>query len=268
MVPRSRIPKGVRPYDTMNARSESISEKRSFSGAWNSLQFCLIPCQSFFEPNYETGKAVRWRIGLAGGQPTAIAGLWRQWEEPDGGSSLSFTMLTLNADLHPLMSQFHKPGDEKRSVVIIRPEDYEDWLTCRSTDEARSFLQLYPAEEMHAEAFPLPPRTPRAKPAEGDRQSLLDCDSTRQRQFRGYAMTPVATDVQFDDTSFTVVLSDGRSLRVPLSGFPRLAAARPEQRSRVRISVSGAGLHWDQLDEDISVAGLLAGRMDATTRRV
>jgi putative SOS response-associated peptidase YedK len=44
MVPRNRIPPGVRPYDTMNARSESIGEKRSFSGAWNRLQLCLIPC--------------------------------------------------------------------------------------------------------------------------------------------------------------------------------------------------------------------------------
>lgn len=55
--------------------------------------------------------------------------------------------------------------------VYVR--DGDDWLSCRSTDEARSFLQLYPAEEMHAEAFPPPPRTPRAKHAEGE-QSLLD----------------------------------------------------------------------------------------------
>jgi putative SOS response-associated peptidase YedK len=179
MVPRKRIPPHVRPYDTMNARAETIGEKRSFSSAWKKLQLCLIPCQSFFEPNYESGKAVRWRIGRAGNQPTAVAGLWREWEEPDGGKSLSFTMLTLNADDHPLMRRFHKPGDEKRSVVIVRPSSYEDWLSCRSTDEARSFLQLYPADEMHAEAFPLPPKAPKAKASEDKlsedgQQSLLD----------------------------------------------------------------------------------------------
>jgi hypothetical protein len=73
MVPRERIPPHVRPYDTMNARVETIGEKRSFSSAWKGLQLCLIPCEAFFEPNYETGKAVRWRIRLAGDQPTAIA---------------------------------------------------------------------------------------------------------------------------------------------------------------------------------------------------
>jgi putative SOS response-associated peptidase YedK len=174
LVPRKRIPQGVRPFDTMNARTESVGEKRSFSGAWHRLQTCLIPCVTFFEPNYASGKAVRWRIGVASGEPFAIAGLWREWTEPEGAPSLSFTMLTINADEHPLMKRFHKPGDEKRSVVIIRPDDYEDWLSCRNTDEARSFLQLYPAQDMHAQAFSLPPRTPGAKPAVGEQQSMFE----------------------------------------------------------------------------------------------
>lgn len=158
MVPRRKIPPGVKVFDTMNARIESVGEKRSFSGAWNKLQLCLIPCSSFFEPNYETGKPVRWRIGIADGQPLAIAGLWRAWEEVGVPSALSFTMLTVNADEHPLMRRFHRPGDDKRSVVIVPPDSYEDWLNCKSTDEARSFLNLYPADEMMAEAFPTPPR--------------------------------------------------------------------------------------------------------------
>lgn len=172
MVPRERIPPHVKVYDTMNARAESISEKRSFSTAWKNLQLCLVPCEAFFEPNYETGKAVRWRIALADQQPTAIAGLWRAWDEPNGESSLSFTMLTVNANEHPLMKRFHKPDAEKRSVVIVRPSEYEAWLSCKSTDEAWSFLQLYPADEMYAEPFPLPPRAPRAKPS-GDAQQAL-----------------------------------------------------------------------------------------------
>jgi len=174
MVPREQIPPHIKPYDTMNARAETIGEKRSFSSAWKNLQLCLIPCGAFFEPNYELGKAVRWRIRLADEQPTAIAGLWRAWEEPNGEPSFSFTMLTVNADSHPLMRRFHKPDAEKRSVVIIRPNEYEDWLSCRSTDEARSFLQLYSADEMDAESFPLPPRAARKKPGEEAQQSLLD----------------------------------------------------------------------------------------------
>jgi putative SOS response-associated peptidase YedK len=158
MVPRKRIAPGVKPFDTMNARSESVGEKRSYSGAWRNLQLCLIPCETFFEPSYESGRAVRWRIGAASGEPVALAGLWRAWEEEGGGESLSFTMLTVNANEHPLMKRFHKPGDEKRSVVIIPPEECENWLSCQNTDEARSFFRLYPAEQMRAEPFPLPPR--------------------------------------------------------------------------------------------------------------
>jgi putative SOS response-associated peptidase YedK len=158
MVPRRKIPPGVKVFDTMNARAESVGAKRSFSGAWRKLQLCLIPCTSFYEPNYETGKAVRWRIGMASGQPLAIAGLWRAWEDGSERPALSFTMLTVNAGEHQLMKRFHKPGDEKRSVVIIRPDAYEEWLNCRTTDEARLFLSLYPADEMSAASYPVPPR--------------------------------------------------------------------------------------------------------------
>jgi hypothetical protein len=69
-------------------------------------------------------------------------------------------MLTVNANEHPLMKRFHKTGDEKRSVVIVPPDAYEDWLSCRSIDEARSFLNLFPADRMYAQPQPLPPRKP------------------------------------------------------------------------------------------------------------
>ncbi len=59
-----------------------------------------------------------------------------------------------------------------------------------------------------------------------------------------------------------VELDDGRTLGVPLVWFPRLLRGAPELRSKVSISASG--LHWEELDEDISIAGLLAGRGDMT----
>ncbi len=61
-----------------------------------------------------------------------------------------------------------------------------------------------------------------------------------------------------------VELSDGRTLGVPLAWFPRLLRGTPEQREQVRIS--SRGLHWESLDEDISVAALLAGLGDQTTQ--
>ncbi|WP_408585428.1 SOS response-associated peptidase [Paraburkholderia bannensis] len=161
IVPRKHIPQGVRVFDTMNARAETVGEKRSYSGAWKKQQLCLIPCEAFYEPDYETGKAVRWRIGMADGSPFAIAGLWREWAE-EAGKALSFTMLTVNAAEHPLMKRFHKPGDEKRSVVIVPPAEYEGWLGSKSMDEARSFLNLFPAKLMQAEPAPVPPRVPKS----------------------------------------------------------------------------------------------------------
>jgi putative SOS response-associated peptidase YedK len=164
IVPRKHIPEGVKVFDTMNARVESVGQKRSFRSAWTNMQLCLIPVERFYEPDYETGKAVRWRIGLASGEPLAIAGLWRSWQEADGSKALSFTMLTVNADEHPLMKRFHRPGSEKRSLVIVPHSEYEAWLESRNTDEAFSFLRLYPASSMHAEPFPLPPRSGKSKP--------------------------------------------------------------------------------------------------------
>jgi len=75
-------------------------------------------------------------------------------------------------------------------------------------------------------------------------------------------MTISATAVRFDEHTMWLDLSDGRMLGVPLAWFPRLLRASPEARSRVEIS--RVGLHWEELDEDISIAGLLAGRGDMT----
>jgi putative SOS response-associated peptidase YedK len=63
---------------TYNARSETVAEKPSYRNAWRNRQFALIPVESFYEPCYETGKPIRWRIGRADGEPFALAGLWER----------------------------------------------------------------------------------------------------------------------------------------------------------------------------------------------
>lgn len=75
-----------------------------------------------------------------------------------------------------------------------------------------------------------------------------------------------ATAVRFGETAFIVTLADGRELRVPFTSFPRLLSATPAQRASVRISLSGSGLHWAELDEDVSVDGLLRGIGDLSQR--
>ena len=73
-----------------------------------------------------------------------------------------------------------------------------------------------------------------------------------------HPMTISAISVRFDDVTMWVELTDGRTLGIPLAWFPRLLNATPAQRDHVEIS--RVGLHWDKIDEDISIAGLLAGR--------
>jgi putative SOS response-associated peptidase YedK len=154
MIPQTRYEKPADKRNTVNARAETIGEKPAFAGAWRAGQLCLVPVEKFFEPNYESGRAVRWGIGMADAAPFAIAGLWRAWQGADGLLTYSFTQITVNADQHQLMRRFHKPGDEKRSLVIVLAADYDDWLECKNPERARSMLQLYPAERMAAFAMP------------------------------------------------------------------------------------------------------------------
>jgi len=114
---------------TYNARSETVAEKPSFRTAWRKRQFCLVLANNFYEPNYETGKAVRWGIRTKEPSPFGIAGIWDKWVRPETGELVvSFSMLTVNADEHPVMNQFHKAAYEKRTPVIIPKESFADWL--------------------------------------------------------------------------------------------------------------------------------------------
>jgi putative SOS response-associated peptidase YedK len=114
---------------TYNARSETAAQKPSYRHAWRHQQFGLLLVDHFYEPAYDTGQAVPWKIQSTSGDPLGIACLWDRWTDPSTGERVvSFSMLTVNADRHPVMSQFHKPGDEKRTPVIIAPDHHEQWL--------------------------------------------------------------------------------------------------------------------------------------------
>ncbi|HDR9051335.1 TPA: SOS response-associated peptidase family protein [Burkholderia vietnamiensis] len=85
---------------------------------------------------------------LASCPTMCVAGIWRTLTGTDGKPHHVMTMITVNADGHPIMSRMHKPDDEKRSVVILRPDDLGEWLTTSNIDAARAMLQLYPATDM------------------------------------------------------------------------------------------------------------------------
>ena len=77
-------------------------------------------------------------------------------------------------------------------------------------------------------------------------------------------MSSLAKAVSFDANAMWVDFVDGRKLSVPLAYFPRLLNATPTQREHYEISGGGSGLHWDEINEDISVENLLLGIGDRT----
>ena len=80
-------------------------------------------------------------------------------------------------------------------------------------------------------------------------------------------MNTSATELDFDSNMMWVTLLDGRKLGVPLAYFPRLLAATPEQRQHFELSGNGTGIHWDELDEDISVENVLLGHPSGESQR-
>ena len=76
-----------------------------------------------------------------------------------------------------------------------------------------------------------------------------------------------ATGVEVTDDALTVQLSDGRAITAPSSWYPRLLHASPEERANCELIGKGQGIHWPDLDEDLSVEGLLVGRKSSESRR-
>ncbi len=132
---------------TYNARSETAATLPSFRDAWRRGQKCIIPADAIYEPDWRSGKAHPTRIQRSDGEPMGLAGLWSNWKSPAGQWVRSFAMLTINADHHSLMRNFHKPGDEKRMVVILPEVAYDDWLTAPA-GQSLNFMRQYPAEQL------------------------------------------------------------------------------------------------------------------------
>ncbi len=151
------------PYPTCNARSEEVAGKASYKLPWARGQRCIIPALAFFEPNWESGKHVPWCFRRADGQPWGLAGLWNTWTDKETGEVVeSYTMLTINADAHPLMNRMHRPDpkrapdqQDKRSVVSIPAEDVDLWLSA-PVPEAAKLLQLAPVADFDAQPVPGP----------------------------------------------------------------------------------------------------------------
>lgn len=144
-------------YSTCNARSEELAQKATFKDPWKYGKRCIVPAESFFEPCWETGKNVWWRFRRADGELWGLAGLWNTWTDKETGEVVeSFTMLTLNADEHPLFNRMHRPDpkrppnmQDKRSVVPVQFEDVDQWLH-GTQQEAAELIRLAPVEMFEA----------------------------------------------------------------------------------------------------------------------
>lgn len=145
------------PYSTNNARSESVATAASFRQPWAKGQRCIIPAAVFWEPCWETGKNVWWTFRRVDGALWGLAGLWSTWTDKTTGELVdSYTMLTQNADAHPLMRKMHKPDpkllpdqQDKRSVVAIESKDIDQWLI-GTVEEARQLIRLTAPEVFEA----------------------------------------------------------------------------------------------------------------------
>ena len=154
LVPHWATDKKKFGLKTYNARSETVQEKPSYRNAWKERRFGLAIMESFYEPNWETGKAVRWRIKRSDRSPIAVASIWERIIDKDTGEIIfSFSMLTINADGHEVMKHFHKPEDEKRSIVILKDFEYLLWLNANQ-DQARKLLSLATDGSLKSEPAP------------------------------------------------------------------------------------------------------------------
>jgi putative SOS response-associated peptidase YedK len=140
-------------FSTNNARAEELAAKATYKDPWKRGQRCIIPAATFDEPNWESGKNQWWRFGRSDGAPWGLAGLWNVWtDKATGEVHESYTMLTLNADAHPLMNRMHKPDpkfapdkQDKRSVIPIELGDVDQWLA-GTVQEAQELLRLAPVD--------------------------------------------------------------------------------------------------------------------------
>ena len=143
-------------FNTVNARSETVAAAASYKAPWARGQRCIVPMDAFFEPNWETGKHIRWKFSRRDGGTIGVAGLWERWRGKGDQEITTYTLLTVNADDHPLMQRMHRAGQEKRMLALLDPARYDEWLE-RPSAEASELLRQYPPEMLADEPSPRPP---------------------------------------------------------------------------------------------------------------
>ena len=133
-----------------------------------------MPCEAIYEPDWRTGTHIPTRFTATEDGTLGVAGLWQPWRAPTGEWIDTFTMLTLNADEHPLMRHMHRPDparpaemQDKRRVVILPEAQYAEWLDTPA-ERSKEFMAQYPAERLVATPEPVPPKAPATRARKAD----------------------------------------------------------------------------------------------------
>lgn len=131
---------------TYNARHETLFQKPSFLEAASKCKFGVIPVTEFYESKYIDNKPQRWAVRRKDGKAFFIAALY-EIRKLNDQVIRSATMLTMDAIDHPMMKDFHEPGDVKRSVVVIPHERLDEWLSLKQPHQLYEFMQGFAVEE-------------------------------------------------------------------------------------------------------------------------
>lgn len=140
---------------TYNARHETIFQKPSFQESAYKCKFGVIPVTEFYESKYTDNKPQRWAVKRKDGRAFYIAALY-QIRKLNDKIIRSSAMLTMDAIDHPMMKDFHEPGDVKRSVVVIPHEQLDEWLTLKQPYQLINFMNGFPVEEFECLHVPKP----------------------------------------------------------------------------------------------------------------
>jgi putative SOS response-associated peptidase YedK len=143
----------AKKLSTVNARDDRVQKSFTFGNAWRRGQHCIVPAAAIFEPDYRgpdgqpVAKSLEARIARVDGQALGLAGLWDSWTDEDGVQQLSYTVMTVNADDHALMRNYHRPNVEKRMLVMLPRGLYRDWLHAPA-ERSMDFLRQFPADRL------------------------------------------------------------------------------------------------------------------------
>lgn len=134
----------LRSTKLVNARSETVTTSNNFRDAWLAGQRCIVPMMAFMEDDWRSGKAQPTRIARVDGKPMGVAALWESWTGADGEVIVSYTLLTVNANSHALMSCYQQPCNEKCMLAILNEGAYDVWLSAHSEKVRESSRPIRP----------------------------------------------------------------------------------------------------------------------------